>query len=92
MDEGGELYRGGTLGRSKTTDAQFWAPESPFTPGYGEKYGVDFESLDYVIGGSLQDGQPFITRPAPALGNNGGGAIEIVTKPGTVKLDYFYMP
>lgn len=92
IDEGGDLYRGGKFGRSNTTDAQFWAPESPYTPGYGDKYGVDFDGLDYIMGGKLKDGQSFITRPAPGLGNNTGGAIEAVTNPNAVKLDFFHMP
>jgi hypothetical protein len=92
IDEGGDLYRGGKFGRSNTTDAQFWAPESPYTPGYGDKYGVDFDDLDYIIGGKLKEGQPFITRPAPGLGNNTGGAIEAVTNPNAVKIEFFYMP
>ena len=33
----------------------------------------------------------FITRSAPGLGNNSGGAIEIVTNPNGVKLDSFNM-
>jgi len=92
VEEGGTLYRGGKFGRSKTTDAQFWAPESPYTPGYSDKYGVDFDELDYIIGGKLKEGEPFITRPAPGLGGNTGGAVEVVTNPNAVKLDFFYMP
>ena len=91
VEQGGDLYRGGTLGRSNTTDAQFWATESPLSPGYSDKYGVDFDSLDYVIKGSIKSGTDFVTRPAPGLGNNIGGAIEVVTSPNSVKLDYFHM-
>jgi filamentous hemagglutinin len=91
-EQGGTLYRAGQFGRSNTSDAQFWAPESPFTPGYPEKYGVDFQNVDYVIGGKLKNGEPFITRPAPGLGNNQGGAIETVTNPNAIKLDFFHMP
>ena len=91
VENGGMLYRGGTLNRSKTTDAQFWAPESPLTPGYAEKYGVDFNQMDYIIGGYIKKGTEFITRPAPGLGNNAGGAIEIVTPPNSVDFKFFYM-
>ena len=91
VENGGMVYRGGTLNRSKTTDAQFWTPESPLTPGYADKYGVDFNQMDYIIGGYVKDATGFITRPAPGLGNNAGGAIEIVTPPNSVDIKYFYM-
>jgi len=92
VDNGGQLYRGGTLGKSKAAEGQFWATESPFNPGYANKYGVDFGNLDFVIGGKQSSGAPFITRPAPGLGNNAGGALEVVNSPYSVMLDYFYMP
>jgi len=92
VDDGGELYRGGTFGRSNVTDAQFWAPENPLNPGYAEKYGVDFSKTDYIIGGRQMQGGHYITRPAPGLGNNAGGGLEIVNNPNSVRLDFFYMP
>ena len=92
VDNGGELYRGGTLGRSNVTDAQFWTPENPLNPGYAGKYGVDFSKIDYVIGGKQIQGSPFITRPAPGLGKNIGGGLEIVNNPNSVGLDFFHMP
>jgi len=92
VDNGGQLYRGGTFGRSNVTDAQFWATENPLNPGYANKYGIDFSKIDYIIGGKQIPGTPYITRPAPALGNNVGGGIEIVNNPNSVKLDFFYMP
>lgn len=91
VENGGDIYRGGTLGRSKTTDAQFWAAESPLSPGYANKYGVDFNNLDYIMQGKVKPGTNFITRPAPGLGNNAGGGIEIVTPPNSVDFDYFHM-
>ena len=91
VEDGGDLYRGGSFGRSNTTDAQFWAPESPLFPRYADKYGVDFKDTDYVIKGKLDPNADFITRSAPGLGNNSGGAIEIVTNPNGVKLDSFNM-
>lgn len=92
VDNGGQLYRGGTFGRSNVTDAQFWATENPLNPGYANKYGVDFSNIDYVIGGKQIPGTPYITRSAPPLGNNAGGGIEIVNNPNSVILDFFYMP
>jgi hypothetical protein len=91
-EQGGTLFRAGQLGRSHIADGQFWAPESPFTPGYADKYGVDFQKIDFVIGGKLKDGSNMVTRPAPGLGNNQGGAIEVVTNPNSVLLDFFHMP
>ena len=82
---------GESFGRSNTTDAQFWAPESPLSPGYADKYGVDFKDTDYVIKGKLDPNADFITRSAPGLGNNSEGDIEIVTNPNGVKLDSFNM-
>ncbi len=87
----GMVYRGGEFGNSKIADAQFWAPESPLTVGYAEKYGVAFGQMDYIIGGYVKGGSKFITRPAPGMRTNVGGAIEIVTPPNSVDLQYFYM-
>lgn len=86
-----ELYRGGVLGVSETTEAQFWAPEPPFNSGYANKYGVANDNFDYYVKGHLKPDTDFITRQAPGLGKNSGGALEIVTKPGKVILDYFIM-
>ena len=70
VEDGGDLYRGGSFGRSNTTDEQFWTPESPLSTGYADKYGVDFKDTDYVIKGKLDPNADFITRSAPGLGNN----------------------
>ncbi|MEA5095216.1 MAG: RHS repeat-associated core domain-containing protein [Sedimentibacter saalensis] len=92
INEEGYVYRAGQFGRSNTTDAQFWAPENPLNPGYAEKYGVDFKNIDYIIRGKIKTGTDFITRPAPGLGSNAGGALEIVTNPYDVIIDFFIMP
>lgn len=86
------LYRAGQIGHSNIVDAQFWAPENPLTPGYADKYGVDFKTIDYIIRGKLKPGANFITRLAPGLGNNKGGALEIVTNPNSVQIDSYFMP
>ncbi|MEN6411622.1 MAG: hypothetical protein ABFC84_02525 [Veillonellales bacterium] len=91
VDSGGNLYKAGTFGRSNAADSQFWATENPLTtPGYANKYGVDFSKVDYIIGGKIK--KPYITRSAPGLGENAGGALEVVTDPFGVELDFFYMP
>ncbi len=92
IKNGGTVYRGGTLGRSSAAEGQFWAPENPLNPGYADRYGVDFSKIDFIIGGKVKPNSNIITRPAPGLGTNGGGAIEMVTDPNNVKLDFFYMP
>lgn len=92
IENGGTVYRGGTLGRSNAAEGQFWAPENPLNPGYADRYGVDFSKIDFIIGGKVKPNSNIITRPAPGLGTNGGGAIEMVTDPNNVKLDFFYMP
>jgi hypothetical protein len=43
------------------------------------------------MGGTIKLGTNFVTRPAPGIGTNTGGAIEVVTPPGGVRLDFFYM-
>lgn len=92
IENGGSVYRGGILGRSYTAKGQFWAPENPLNPGYTDRYGVDFSKIDSIIGGKVKPNSNIITRPAPELGTNGGGEIEMVTDPNNVKLDFFYMP
>jgi RHS repeat-associated protein len=92
IENGGSVYRGGTLERSNVAEGQFWAPENPLNPGYADRYGVDFSKIDFIVGGKVKPNSNFITRPAPGLGTNVGGAIEIVTDPNSVILDFFYMP
>lgn len=65
------------------------------TPGYASRYGaasLDGGTPDFVLGGTVRFGASFITRAAgPAVGNI-GGALEVVTNPGAVVLDFFHMP
>jgi hypothetical protein len=64
------------------------------SPGYTKKYGIPAgnRNFDFVEVGRLRQGSSFITREAPGVGTNTGGAIEAVTNPGAVKFDYFHMP
>ena len=41
--------------------------------------------------GKLKPGATVVTRPAVRLRNNMGGAIEVITEPGSVEFEYFYM-
>ena len=92
VSRGGKLYRTGEFGKSNVTNAQYWAPKNPFTPGYASKYGLANSQLDYIIKGTKIPKSPFVTRPAPEFGSNVGGGIEVVTNPNSVWLDYFHMP
>lgn len=92
VDNGGQLYRTGTFGKSNVTDAQFWAPENPLSSGYANKYGLANSQVDYVIGGTKVPGAPYVTRPAPPVPPNLGGGIEVVTNPNSVRLNFFHMP
>jgi hypothetical protein len=38
---------------------------------------------------SLKPGTPFITRPAPGIGENVGGGIEVVVPSGVVQMKWF---
>ena len=94
VNGGGALYRWGTPNRSNAAEGQFWAPTSPFTPGFASAYGIPPENISeagFVESGVLRPGAPFITRPAPAVGMNGGGAMEVVVSPGSVDLHWFTM-
>jgi hypothetical protein len=93
VSNGAEIYRGGVLGKTNVAEGQFWAPENPLLPGYADRYGVgSYNSLpDFVVGGSMKSGEHFITRNAPGVGSNLGGALEVVTRPNAVHLNYFNM-
>jgi hypothetical protein len=92
--QGATLYRGGVLGRSAGPEAQFWSLENPLSPGYAAKFGIPAENVafDFVETATLRPGATFITREAPGLGANGGGAIEVVVNPGEVSMTGFFMP
>ena len=67
------------------------AAENPLAHGFANKYGVAFESFDYIVHRKLKPGTEYITRAAPWLGGNVGGGIEMVTPPNSVSLDVFFM-
>jgi RHS repeat-associated protein len=101
MDEvltGAPLYRLGTLGRSAATEAQFWSLEDPSKylndpAAFAQKFGIPAENLKngtfFIEKGQLNFGASFITREAPGVGTNGGGAVEVVTNPGGVQVNSF---
>jgi hypothetical protein len=93
---GGTVYRQGTTGVQNTSDAQFWSPNNPATtPGYADKMGMPpaaGQGYPFIQGGTVEPGSPVITRPAPGIGTNAGGNIEVVVPPGGVQTNWFHMP
>ncbi|RKN76814.1 hypothetical protein [Ulvibacterium marinum] len=99
VENGGSLYRIGTLGKSHAAEAQFWALENPLEnpQAFSKKYGIPIENIenaDFIEIGTLNKGNNFITRPAPAApgsATNSGGGIEVVTPSGAVELQSFHV-
>ncbi|MTJ83146.1 MAG: hypothetical protein F8N37_19340 [Telmatospirillum sp.] len=92
VESGARLYRIGTMGKSQAAEAQFWALESPDSPGYAARYGIPPENVakaDFIETGILKPGSDFVTRVAPPVGKNPGGGIEVVTPENGVTLNYF---
>jgi hypothetical protein len=79
------LYKGGNVNSLPPEQSQFLAPENPESRGFGERYGIPPKNLpfDWISSGQLEPGAPFITRPAPGVEWNPGGAVEVVTWPGS---------
>ena len=94
VEDGAPVYRQGSFGVQQTGDGQFWAGENPLTtPNYAAGYGTPGSAPpDWVMGGEVNPGDPFVTRPAPGLGGNEGGNPEVVTPPGGVGNLWFHMP
>jgi hypothetical protein len=92
VEEGATLYRIGTTGKSQTAEAQFWSLENPSSPGYAARYGIPAENVsnaNFIETATLKPGTSFITRPAPAVGANPGGGIEVVVPSGGVQMKFF---
>ncbi|MFZ5756753.1 MAG: hypothetical protein ACOY3X_07610, partial [Pseudomonadota bacterium] len=95
VERGATIYRTGTLGKSEAAEAQFWSLEHPLSAGYASKYGLPAENVakaDFIEAATLKPGTPFVTRPAPGIGSNAGGGIEVVVPSGGVKMKWFTMP
>ena len=92
VENGIPLFRGGTMGRSAAGEGQFWSLENPLSENYADKMGIPMENYkypDFVECGTLVPGTNFVIRPAPRVGNNKGGGIEVVVPPNGVKLNSF---
>ncbi len=98
VETGGTVYRQGVTGTQQTADGQFWAGQNPAsTPGYANSYGtpgtqVAQDEYLWIMGGTVEPGTPFVTRGAPGIGTNLGGAPEVVVNPGGVRNLWFHMP
>ena len=92
--DGVNLYKGGRFGNSETDLTQFWSPSSVLEPGAAQRLGIppENERFDFVIRGKLLPQAPVVTRSAPGVDSNPGGAIEAVTNPGAVWINSFHMP
>jgi filamentous hemagglutinin len=89
------MFRQGAFGVQETTGAQFWSLSNPAaTPGFAGQLGMPGGAapVDWIMGGTLRTGAPAVTRAAPGLGANGGGALEVVVQPGSVGGLWFHMP
>jgi len=95
VKEGATLYRIGTLGKSETSNAQFWSLEHPSNiKEFASRYGIpsaNVENVNFIEAATIKTGTPFITRPAPNVGGNIGGGIEVVVSEGGVKMEWFSM-
>jgi hypothetical protein len=93
---GATLFRQGAFGVQETTGGQFWSLSNPAaTPGFAGRLGLPggaAPQVDWIMGGTLRSGASAITRGAPGIGVNIGGAMEIVTEPGGVGGLWFVMP
>lgn len=92
VEQGATLYRIGTLERSQAAEAQFWSLENPATPGYAARYGIPEENVlnaNFVEKATVKPGAIFVTRPAPGVGGNPGGGVEVVVSPGGVNMKWF---
>lgn len=86
---GARVYRIGTLGKSAGPEAQFWSLEHPSTPGFAQRYGIPAENVanaDFIESAVVKPGTNFVTRPAPGVGTNQGGGIEVVVPSGGVRM------
>ena len=86
VESGARIWRIGTTARSNAANAQFWSLEQPSSPGFAERYGIPPENIahsDFIESAIVPPGTPFSTRPAPAVGSNSGGGIEVVVPEGS---------
>jgi hypothetical protein len=92
VENGANLYRIGTTGKSQAAETQFWALEHPLTPGFAERHGIPIENIanyDFIECATIKSGSSFVTRMAPGVGVNMGGAVEVVVYESGVTMNSF---
>ena len=92
---GQQVFRGGEFGTSMGAEGQFWAAESALAAGFASRIGaatLGEGAPQFMLGGTVAADATFVTRAAPGVGRNVGGALEVVVPPGAVRLDFFHMP
>ncbi len=67
-------------------------PSRPYSEDFHRAILTPFPSPEYIIGGRIGSSTPFITRRAPGVRGNPGGAIEVVINPNTLQLEFFIIP
>jgi hypothetical protein len=85
----------GSFGVQETGGAQFWPLTGPAaTPSFAAQLGMPggAQQVDWIMGGTLRAGAAAVTRAAPGLRTNAGGALEVVVQPGGVSSFWFHMP
>lgn len=95
VQSGRIVYRQGSFGVQRTSDAQFWSLQNPAaTQNYSNKMGLPSGASkpDWIMGGTVSQSTPLITRPAPRIGSNLGGDMEAVVLPNKVQNLWFHMP
>ncbi len=93
VEEGASLYRMGTMGESAAAGGQFRSLEHPLAAGFAERYGIPAENIanaNFIESATIKPRTPFGTRPAPSVGANPGGGIEVVVPSGGVNLNGFH--
>lgn len=84
----------GTTGRSEATGSHSWALEHPLSPGFAGRHGIpesNVANANFIQTAKQRPGASFVTRPAPAFGENAGGAMEVVVPPDGVVMQSFTM-
>jgi len=92
IEGGARIWRIGTTGQSQAAEAQFWTTENPASPGFASRYGIPESNVansDFIESAVLKPGTPFVTRPAPGVGSNLGGGVEVVVPEGGVTMCSF---
>jgi hypothetical protein len=93
VEEGVPIYRLGKIDVSDAAEGQFWSLNNPLTtPNYANNMGIppqNATSANFVIIGHLRSGTDFVTRPAPGIGQNQGGTVEVVVPRDSVQIDGF---